>query len=108
MVYARNELVVKEREVSTTCSDLPTITFEISLGKEKKTIVNFFYREFTSGVSGLKDSNAQTDRLSRQVKHWQLLCNRDIICQGDANLCAKKCQQQRACGNGTIFPLRIR
>ena len=92
MVYARNELKVTEVDIGRQNSDLPTITFEIGLGREKKTIVNFFYREFTGGVSGLDDINAQTDRLSRQVKHWKFLhrSKRDIVCLGDANLCAMR------------------
>ena len=92
IVYAKNELKVKERDIGRQNSDIPTISYEIGLGREKKTIVNFFYREFTSGVSGLKDITAQTERLSRQVKHWRSLnkSNRDIVCLGDANLCAMK------------------
>ena len=92
IVYAKNELKVVEKDVGIQNSDLPTITLEIALGREKKTLVNFFYREFTSGVSGLKDTNAQTERLSRQIKYWKHIhkSNRDIICLGDANLCAIK------------------
>ena len=80
------ELKVTEKDIGIQNSDLPTITFEIGLGREKKTIVNFFYGEFTSGVSGLKDTSAQTERLTRQIKHWKYLhkSNRDIICLGDA------------------------
>jgi hypothetical protein len=92
MVYAKNELQVVEKNVGIQNGNLPTITFEIGLGREKKTVVNFFYREFTSGVSGLKDTNAPTERLTRQIKYWKHLhkSNRDIICLGDANLCAIK------------------
>ena len=39
-------------------SDLPSLSCEIGLGREKKTCVNFFYREWTGGVSGLDDSDS--------------------------------------------------
>ena len=88
-VYAKEELQVKE--INTTgdsVSDLPTITFLISLGKERKTAVNFFYREYTGGVSGLNDIHAQNDRLVRQINHWRTLCKskHDFISLGDCNL----------------------
>ena len=92
LVYAKNELQVVQKNIGIQNNDLPTVTFEIGLGKEKKSLVNFFYREFTSGVSGLKDMNAQTERLTRQIKYWNNLhsSDRDIVCLGDANFCAKK------------------
>ena len=92
LVYAREDLNVKEWAVGNQSNDLPTISFLIALGKEKKTIVNFFYREFTGGVSGLGDNEAQTERLSRQIKHWRVLAksNYDLVCLGDANLCARR------------------
>ena len=92
LVYAREDLNVKEWVVGNQSNDLPTISFLIALGKEKKTIVNFFYREFTGGVSGLGDNQAQTERLSRQIRHWRVLArsNYDLVCLGDANLCAQR------------------
>ena len=92
LVYAKDELQVKEWVTGDQTSDLPSISFLISLGKERKTVVNFFYREFTGGVSGLKDLPAQNERLARQTAHWRNLnkSNKDIVCLGDANLCALK------------------
>ena len=63
MVFAKEELSVKIRDMGVENGDLPTITCEIGFGREKKTIVNFFYREFTSGVSGLSDQNSRVKRL---------------------------------------------
>ena len=73
-------------------TDLPSLSCEIGLGKERKTSVNFFYREWTSGVSGLSDINSQSERLARQIKHWKCLISnkRDTGIMGDANLCALK------------------
>ena len=92
LVYAKEELKVKERILGTQLSDLPMLSFEIGLGLEKKTVVNFFYREFTSGVSGLSDTQSQSERLTRMIQHWRSLAaiKKDMVCLGDANLCAKK------------------
>ena len=70
--------------------DLPNVTLEIGLGREKKTIVNYFYREWTSGVSGEGNQASQINRLIRQIEYWRSLYaqDRDVVCMGDANLCA--------------------
>ena len=39
-----------------------------NLGREKKTCVNIFYREFTGGNSGLSDFESQNDRLREGFK----------------------------------------
>ena len=90
MVYARDDLQVKIRDIGLENCDLPTISCEIGMGREKKTILNFFYREFTSGVSGLAENQYQVERLTRQVKLWKLLSSgtKDVVFMGDANLCA--------------------
>ena len=51
----------------------------------------FFYREWTSEVTGTKSEQEQEERLTRQVNLWKGLSamNRDLIISGDANLCAK-------------------
>ena len=97
IVIAKEELQVKVRDLGAQNGDLPTLTCEIGLAREKKTVVNFFYREFTGGVSGLKDTQAQIERLSRQIRHWKTLCagTRDVICLGDANLCAVKWHEEK-------------
>ena len=92
LVYVKEELVVKERPFEAALNDLPMLTFEIGFGSERKTIVNFFYREFTNGVTGLNTVEDQVERLGRMVKHWRSLAigKKDFVCLGDANLCAKK------------------
>ena len=62
IVYANEELQVKPWYYGKSVSDLPFISFLISVGREKKTVLNSFYREFTGGVSGLNDVNAQNER----------------------------------------------
>ena len=92
IIFAKEELQVKTLSTGDSISDLPSISFLISLGKEKKTVVNFFYREFTGGVSGLDDITSQNERLSRQINHWRKICEskRDFVSLGDANLCSFK------------------
>ena len=92
IIYAKQELKVNVKNDSIASSDLPTFTCEISFGREKKTIVSYFYREFTGAVSGLRDKPSQKERLQRQINTWKNLCqgNKDVVILGDANLCAKK------------------
>ena len=77
----------QNKPTSQNDSDLPSISCEIRLGKEKSTFVNFFYREWTSGVSGQSDPLSQDDRLCRQINHWKSLHtkNNDVLILGDAN-----------------------
>ena len=92
MLLAKEELNVGVRDIGTENSDLPTISCEIGFAREKKTIVNFCYREFTSGVSGLDDNHSQVERWSRQLRIWKVLFSgtKDVICMGDINLCARR------------------
>ena len=92
IIYTKEELQVKLLSTGNNISDLPSISFLISLGREKKTVVNFFYREFTGGVSGLDSIPAQNERLTRQINHWRNICGskRDFVSLGDANLCSIK------------------
>ena len=64
---------------------------DIGLGREKKTTVNVFYREFTGGVSRDNSLASQTERYSRQINQWREISEsrRDYILLGDNNLCAK-------------------
>ena len=90
LVYIKEGIKVKERKLNSTDSDLPSLSFELGLGKEKKTCVNFHYREFTGGISGLADIGSQSERLLRQIGHWKTLfaTGRDVVILGDSNLCA--------------------
>ena len=89
LVYVREDVNYK-RKVMQSNKDLPNVTLEIGLGREKKTIVNYFYREWTSGVSGEGNQASQINRLIRQIEYWRSLYaqDRDVVCMGDANLCA--------------------
>ena len=90
IVYVKEELKVHENQLAADLTDLPMLTLEVGFSVEKKTIVNFFYREFTSGVTGLSSAADQLERLGRMTKYWQNLArsNKDLVCLGDANLWA--------------------
>ena len=92
MVYVKEDIKVRWRELGAQDTDLPSISCEIGSGKESKTVVNFFYREWKSGVSGLDDTTSQVDRLNRQISYWKTLYNtgNDVVIMGDANVCSFK------------------
>ena len=92
IVYIKEGIQIKERKLKPENSDLPSISFELGLSREKKTCFNFFYREFTGGVSGLSDITSQKERLGRLTQHWKSLFkgNRDVVIMGDSNLCARQ------------------
>ena len=96
IVYAKEDLNVSEKAHGEEFSDLPILTFEIAFSKEKKTQVNFFYREFSNGVTGLTTLQDQTQGLNRMIKLWTILAssNKDLVCLGDANLCAMKWNEE--------------
>ena len=87
---------IKMIPLARELTDLPCITCQIGTGKEKKTLVSFFYREWTSGVSGLAEASQQKERLKRQVQHWKTAQqgNKDTIVLEDANLCAHKWEDE--------------
>ena len=89
LVYVRDDVNYKRQKMNND-TDLPNVTLEIGLGREKKTLINYFYREWTGGVSGEKSQASQIDRILRQIQYWRSLYsqNRDVLCMGDANLCA--------------------
>ena len=72
---------------------MPSITLEVGRGRERKSLVNFYYREWTSGVDGDNTHNGQIERFSRQFNHWRTLQSedRDLVLLGDANYCSLTC-----------------
>lgn len=68
IVNGKEDISIKLRKLGVSYNDLPTMSFDVGFGREKKTIVNFFYREFMSGVSGLHDNHSQAERLTKQIQ----------------------------------------
>ena len=92
MLYVKSSISTKLLSTQVSTSDLPIISIEAKKGKGPKTIVSTYYREYTGGVSGLKTSSAQVDRLNRILDHWTFLdsFNLDTIILGDTNICFSK------------------
>ena len=92
IIYVKDGVKIKERKLTPESLDLPSISVELGLGREKRTCFNFYYREFTGGISALADTNSQKDRLGRQISHWKSLFRggRDVVIIGDSNLCAEQ------------------
>ena len=90
VVFVSNEIKCVRKMSTQIVADLPSITFEIGLGRARKTIVNFYYREWTNGISGDNSLGGQYERLGRQIAEWKNLLSegKDFVCLGDANLCA--------------------
>ena len=93
LVFVSDKVSAKKKEISATDNDLPTLSFKIGFGRERKTLVNFYYREWTSGITGDKSDAGQLHRFQRQVDIWRNLndSNRDLVLLGDANFCYKSC-----------------
>ena len=94
VVFVSDKISAKKKETSAVDNDLPTLSFEIGFGREKRTLVNFYYREWTSGITRDKSEAGQLERFKRQVEIWRNLTNignRDVILLGDANFCYKSC-----------------
>ena len=92
----RDEISLKVKPLARENTDLPSVSCAIGVGREKKTRVNFFYREWTAGVSGLRNNGSQGERLKRHINHWKTLHagGRDTIILGDANMCALKWEEE--------------
>ena len=90
LLYVRDDINLKVRPLTRENADLPSVSCEIGVGREKKTRVNFFYREWTSGVSGLGDNSSQVERLKRQISHWKTL--EDTACWRKGHNCLKEMQ----------------
>ena len=93
IVLAKEEVKIKQRANPQFIHDLPSITLEIGFGRERKTLVNYYYREWTGGLTNDGSQAAQLDRFSRQVEYWRTLIqeDRDLLLLGDANYCSLAC-----------------
>ena len=90
LVYVSNDIKYKVKRLTNSHNDLPSISLEIGLGRATKTLVNYYYREWTGGVTGDSSMVGQLQRLDRHISQWKELSSqgRDFVSLGDANLCA--------------------
>ena len=93
IVFASHEINIKQREVPESVRELPNITLEVGRGRERKSLINFFYREWTNGINGDDSTEGQIERFADQVNYWRVLSseNKDLMLLGDANYCALSC-----------------
>ena len=92
-MYIKEDVHYKTIKGNPEDDDLQSLTIEIGLGRERKTVYSLFYHEWTGGVSQLDSQASQLDRQARQVAHWMTLNHsrkKDIVIMGDANICARK------------------
>ena len=93
IIYVKINIKIKVHKTPLSCADLPTFSCEIGIGREKKTVVGCYYREYTSAISGLKDKHSQKERLIRHISEWNRACengSKDVLILGDSNLCTFK------------------
>jgi len=73
LVYIKDDVKAETIDDHQINSDLQSISLKVGLGQEKKTLVNFFYREWKGGISKLNSQASQNERLLRQINHWKQL-----------------------------------
>ena len=59
--YVSNEICSIRRLSNPAYDSIPNITLEVGIGRAKKTLVHFYYREWKNGVTGDDSQNGQTD-----------------------------------------------
>ena len=90
IVFVSNEIKCVRRNSVQSVQVLPSITLEIGIWRARKSIVNYYYREWTNGIDGNNSLEGQHDRLDKHIAEWKelVLEGKDFISLGDANLCA--------------------
>ena len=70
---------------------MQNILLEVGFGKSKRHLVNFFYREWKSCVTGLNSQDSQISYLNGLLNIWRrcLEKDKDFVSLGDMNICAK-------------------
>ena len=91
-VYVRTDITTIPLRTQIPTSDLPVISFKAQKGSEALTAYNFFYREFTGGISRMKSQEAQAEQLTRLLATWAEIDSHglDTVYMGHMNHCATK------------------
>ena len=87
--YVSNEVCSIRRLSNPAYDSIPNITLEVGIGRAKKTLVHFYYREWKNGVTGDDSQNGLISDLKLHVEQWTELAEtrKDFVLLGDANLC---------------------
>ena len=85
VVYVSDQVKATVMKQRPEDYDLPVITLELGLGRGiRKTRVNYYYREWASGVAEEPQSTSrslprQRERLERLITHWSSLPGQQIV-----------------------------
>ena len=92
ILYVHQELNFKVCKLDDDEKHLQSITLEVGFGRSSKHHVNFYYREWTSCISGQSDQHTQSENLKKLMNIWQRYTDttKDFVSMGDMNLCALK------------------
>ena len=92
IVYANEEVAAKLKETNNDEDHLQNILLEVGFGKSKTHLVNFYYREWKSCISGENSQNYQLQCLSKLMNIWRrcTVQDKDFVALGDMNICAKQ------------------
>ena len=93
IVYVRDDLQATAlHPQDPSFNHVQNLTLEIGFGKSKKHYFNFYYREWTSSLTGRRDKQSQQSDLNLLLDIWRNCTagDRDFLALGDMNLCAKK------------------
>ena len=78
LVYVSNDVKSKQIFLNSNHEDLPSVSLEIGIGRATKTVVHYYYREWTGGVSGEDSKASQLDRNGRHIEQWTELGGRQL------------------------------
>jgi hypothetical protein len=92
IVFVDEEIKVKLKDITDEECHLQSIILEVGFGKAKKHLVNFYYREWKSCVTGSRATADQFKDLSLLMNIWRrsVKKDQDFLALGDMNLCSMK------------------
>ena len=84
LVFIKSSIPYSLHTASPSQRDLPMITLIIN----NKEAIIYIYREYTGGISGMKDEKSQLDRMRRMKDHWVQISSKysDVTVLGDMNV----------------------
>ena len=96
IVFVNEEIKAKVKDALPGEDYLQHVALEVGFGKSKTHIVDFYYREWKSCITGENSKAAQEKEFGKLTEIWRRLASedKDFIALGDTNLCAKKFDDQ--------------
>ena len=92
IVYVCEEIKCKVKELKKEEDHLQSILLEIGYGRSRTHLVNLYYREWKSCVTGKQSQEDQCKDLELLLNIWRRATgeNRDFLASGDMNLCSQR------------------